>query len=341
MDINNLNAGWFELKRQISLAGYELTTADDNNLKDCEGIIFFNANSIRKPIDFIEKIKNILKGLLRKKVILPYPTRDLYAEALRFGLKNKMILVIWEPKTVLSSNFDPKTWEKFDRILTWDDDLLLKNQKFNRFYVPMESNKVLEKAIPFQRKKLLVNMSHNKYSSYKCELYSARRNTSTYFDTHYPNDFDLFGNRWNKPVTLWQRLFPGTVKKYSTYRGNAKNKCETLSQYKFNLCYENTSDARGYVCDKIFTSFHVRSVPVYWGASNIEDYIDTDTFVDRRRFGNDKALAQFLTQMTEGEYNKYLIAAERFMQSDEYKKFLPENFGRTIVEALRLTKINT
>lgn len=339
MDRNNLSAGWHYLKKNIEDLGYEFSTADDHSLENCAGIIFHNADSLYKPLSISKRIENSLRKLFGMKINPINVTRDLYSEAIKAGLRDKLLLIVWEPKTVLKDNYTEETWSKFDKMVTWDDSLL-DDKRFTQFYVPMEGNKILEKPIPFNEKKLLVSASINKYSNYKYELYTARRKAYDYFDKYYPNDFDFYGARWNKPATRMQKLFPFLVKKYKTYRGFADNKFDILSRYKFNLCYENTSDAHGYVCDKIFTSFHARAVPIYWGACNIEDYIDTDTFVDRRKFNSDKELADYLISVDEKRYDEYLQAAERFMKSEKYKKFLPENFCLPIIKALNLSKQN-
>lgn len=336
-DINNGHVRWFELKRRLFDMGFELTTADDNNLIDCEGIIFLNVTSLAAPFSLKNKFKNIFRRLFGIKIPSIYPNRKLYEEGISAGLKDKMILIAWEPKSVCQLNYSASTFKKFNRILTWDDDLL-NNPKFIKFYIPMESDEITPNNIPFEQKKLLTNISFNKYSSYRNELYSARRKTIAYFDVHYPNDFDLYGVRWNQPITRWQLMFPGLVKKYSTYRGHTMKKIDTLSRYKFNLCYENTSDAKGYIADRIFSSFYAKAVPIYWGATNINQYVDANTFVDRRQFKSEAELAKFLTQMTEAEYNKYIDAAARYMQSEKFSKFLPENFCDIIINALNLNK---
>lgn len=334
-DINNASIRWHILKDKLFSMSYDLTTADDNDLKDCEGIIFWDAHSLGEPIGFREKLKVFARRLLGIKIYPVYPTRNLYQEAIDAKLRNKIILLIWEASAVCRLNFSPSIWNKFDRILTWDDNLI-KNPKFIKYYIPMEPSRVVKKIIPFSQKKLLVNISFNKYSSYKNELYSERRKTIAYFDSRYPDGFDLYGLRWNRPITRWQMIFPFLVKKYSTYRGHTKDKINTLSHYKFNLCYENISDAKGYIADRIFSAFQAKSVPIYWGAPNIEEYIDADTFIDRRQFKNNAELAHFLKQMTEQEYNKYIDAAERFMRSEKYAKFLPENFCNQVIKALNI-----
>jgi hypothetical protein len=203
----------------------------------------------------------------------------------------------------------------------------------------METPHIVEKATPFNQKKLLVNISFNKYSTYHHELYSERRKLISYFESYYPNDFDLYGLRWNQPITRLQIMFPFLVKKYSTFRGRSKDKIETLSHYKFNVAYENISDAKGYIADRIFSAFQAKSVPIYWGAPNIKDYVDADTFIDRRQFKNNAELSRFLKKMTEERYNGYIKAIERFMGSEKYAKFLPESFSTQVIKALKINAI--
>ena len=61
-DINGATVCWRELKYRLKDLGYELTTADNNELNDCEGIIFCDAFSLGEPSSFGTKSKNILKN---------------------------------------------------------------------------------------------------------------------------------------------------------------------------------------------------------------------------------------------------------------------------------------
>ena len=53
--------------------------------------------------------------------------------------------------------------------------------------------------------------------------------------------------------------------------------------YKFNIAFENTS-AKGYFTEKIIQPLHVGSVPIYWGASDIHDYINPECFINVNDF---------------------------------------------------------
>lgn len=332
-DANNAFERWRMLKEKLNLLGFELMTADNNNLNDCEGIIFHDATSLYRK----DSLKIGIKKIIKIKVEPKYPARDLYKEAIDAGLRNKIILLMWDAKVACPLNFDISIWEKFDRILTWNDDFL-ENPKFIRYCMPMETHETTYKIIPFKEKKFLTNISFNKYSNYKNELYKERRKSIEYFDRNYPDDFDLYGPRWNRPITRMQLMFPRLAKKFSTYKGHSKDKIDTLSHYKFNICYENISDANGYITEKIFDSLKAGTVPVYWGAPNIEKYVDKDVFIDRRKFKTNAELANFLNKITEEEYDMYLKSADRYMKSEKYSKFLPEQFCDIIINALNLKK---
>ena len=317
-DWNNTLDNWRRLKTELKDLGYDLITADDNLLDGCEWIIFIDSTSI---------------GGLQKGQT--WPKRHLYEEALKRGLRGRMILFLWEGKAVNPKNYDKKVWDMFDYIFTWDDGLV-DDKKFFKFFLPIPDTAPVSEALPFDKKKLLVNITINKYSRDKNELYSARRRTISYFAEHYPDDFDMFGTRWNQPVTRWQRYLPWLVKRYKNYHGMTEDKIGTLSKYRFALCYENLSGAKGYVTEKIFDAFKAGAVPIYWGADNIGDYVDQETFIDRRRFKSDAELAAFLEGIAEKEHSAYVEAGKRFLQSSRYRRFLPSNFCDSIIKALGL-----
>ncbi len=335
-EINNDGGLWEIFSHKLSEIGYNLKTVHQNDLKDCAMILFIDSNSLGEKLEYpITNIVSFLKSLLKKE---KPAKRNVYKECIDAGMKDKMVLLMWEGKSVKPYNYAKSIHNKFSTIITWDNDLV-DNKKYFKFYLPAALSEILPEARPFNSKKLLVNISHNKYSDYKNELYSARREAIAYFDSHYPNDFDLYGLRWNQPITRLDLIFPRLVKKYGTYRGFAKDKIGTLSQYKFNICYENISDGNGYVSDKIFDSLAARVVPIYWGSPSAKKYVDPDAFIDRKKFKNDTDLAKFITQMTEVEYNKYLSAGDRYMKSEKYAKWLPAGFCERVIEVLKLKQL--
>jgi len=85
-------------------------------------------------------------------------------------------------------------------------------------------------------------------------------------------------------------------------------KQEVIARYKFTLAFENAI-SRDYVTEKFFDPLLAGSVPVYFGAPNIEEFAPGDNcFVDASRFGSPRALAAHLLELAAdaGAYSAYL-----------------------------------
>jgi len=332
-DINSMNDPFIYLREALLEKGYELKTSENNSLDNCEWVLFMNSKSNNQIAGGKWNLKNNIKKLLgiqdpSKKF------RNLYQECAEKNFKN-IALFLWEPEAVNPVSYAKDYLDKFKIVFTWNDDLV-DNKKFFKFFLPYPRKKPYEKLVPFSEKKLLTNITANKISKVKNELYSERRKSIEYFDKHYPNDFDLYGVRWNKPSTLLENIFPQLTKKFQCFKGHAADKLETFSRYKFALCYENMSGLKGFVTEKIFDCMLAGCVPVYWGAENIEKYIDADVYVDRRKFKDNQELADFLFGISEEKYGKHLSAIGNFILGDKYRMFLPDNFSKIIINTLKL-----
>jgi len=222
------------------------------------------------------------------------------------------MLYTYEPLTVYPGHFQKKFWAPFDYVLTWNETLLEQGGKFVRF-------PSLYYDFPFgaahgiagkpvcpenwkEKSKAICQVAGNKYSFIRSELYSRRRKTARWFSRHGKLDLDTYGV---PPMPV-----PG-------YKGRSANKLETLSQYRYALCFENDAHplwSRGYVTEKIFDCFYAFSVPVYLGASDIECHIPKDCFIDYRDFDSLKDLDQFLCAMSDETYAGYLRSIERFLK---------------------------
>jgi len=179
-------------------------------------------------------------------------------------------------------------------------------------------------------------MTQNKVSSAPGELYTARKESIRYFDENFPSDFDMYGGRWNRPRIFLEKIFPFAVEKFKTYKGNPADKLGTLSKYKFCLCYENSWGINGYVSEKIFDCLWAGTVPIYWGAENIGNYVDPDAFIDRRKFKTDAQLASYICGINEVKFASYIKAARLYLKSDKFKLFSAENFTRILTKVLDL-----
>jgi hypothetical protein len=176
----------------------------------------------------------------------------------------------------------------------------------------------------------------NKTSTHPRELYSKRLNSIRHFEQNQPENFDLYGVGWETETNLINKEKNIIFQKFPSYRGTVQNKWDVLPKYRFSLCYENIKDEPGFITEKIFDCFRANCVPIYWGASNITDYIDQNTFIDRRNFINDKELEDYIMNMSEQDYNQILEAIYNYLKSERFSKFLPINFAETIINTLKL-----
>ena len=164
-------------------------------------------------------------------------------------------------------------------------------------------------------------------------------------------DIDLYGIGWNVPpyrvgktwmphilqrvhrkfLHYWQRIHPNPLLEAArrVYRGPALSKCQTLGQYKFALCFENTI-LEGWTTEKVFDCFHAGTVPIYWGAPDIETYVPPECFIDMRHFGDYQDLATYLKTLGENDIRRYKESAREFLGSERFLPFKKETFVERI-----------
>lgn len=158
------------------------------------------------------------------------------------------------------------------------------------------------------------------------DLYSFRMKAIIYFSTK--NYFDLYGKHWNKHKLLTKKeqkviqlLNPAEI----------DNKYTTLSKYQFSLCFENCI-YNGYITEKIFDCFFSKSIPIYLGAPDIDQYIPKNTFIDMRNFTTFKELDIFLEHLSEEKISEYLHNIERYLNSVDFLKFTDQKFAQKLFD---------
>jgi len=260
--------------------------------------------------------------------------------------------------------------DSFKRILSWSDSPSL--QPFAGgalrclpLHWPQSFESVHETIWNRTDRRFLVMINGNKiprYRSHCRELYSERLRAIEYFAR--TGDIDLYGIGWDGPpyrvgrafvpgtfrkVPLpatvqginrklsaqWQRLFPDpqVVAAQRVYRGVTNSKSETLGQYKFSICFEN-SVLRGWVTEKIFDCFFAGTIPIYWGAPNIEDYIPGECFIDMRRFQNFTELKGYLKSLTDRDIAAFKESARSFLRSPRFRPFTKQAFAELILRII-------
>lgn len=178
------------------------------------------------------------------------------------------------------------------------------------------------------------------------ELYLERMRAVEFFSR--TNEIDLYGVGWMQAsMQMGRTRLPRVVQRSQiafrnwrdrrrpdpllvaarrVYKGELDTKWDTLADYDFVLCFENTT-LRGWVTEKIFEALRVGTIPIYWGASDVEQMIPADCFIDMRRFGGYADLRAYLRSLDAAAVQRYRDAGRAFLESPRYDPFSKEAFA--------------
>lgn len=291
-----------ELRDQLAKRSVRLDTYDIGDLAAADKVLHFNFDR-----NFIE---------LCQSLYVP---------------KNKMVLFAFEPKVVIPQQHNPQVWRQFDKVFTFNDGQV-DNKTIFKLRYPQEQ-KISDMLPAYDERKLLVLINANKFSYIPNELYSLRRRAIRYFERN--ADFSLYGYGWhdrfralslaNIAASITNRVpwkFAADVvsglRSYKSYRGSVEDKYETMANFKYALCFENEKETPGYITEKIFDCFFAGTVPIYFGAPNITQYIPKEAFIDLRDFRDLRTLLVYLEGLNETDWNRYFEAGQRYIRSEEF-----------------------
>jgi len=165
---------------------------------------------------------------------------------------------------------------------------------------------------------------------------------------------DLYGYGWDASLCQILRNIPYTQRfpymywknrkaLKAIYKGQVKSKYETLSQYRFALCFENMA-MPGYITEKIFDSLFVGTIPIYLGAPDVEKYIPKSCFIDMRDFDNYAWLHAYLSNLSDEDISSFREAAREYLSSMQYQPFTKEKFAEQfeadLMETLKANGVN-
>lgn len=246
-------------------------------------------------------------------LILAMDINDVLLERIAHIPRARRFFLTSEPPIIDRIAYDPKTKEHIGKIFLQVSDYVDNETTFKIFYpvTPVMTDQIP----PFHEKKLATMCFSNKNAHDPRSIYGTRQGVARYFTARQPDDFDLYGRYWEG----W-KLWKGTV----------MDKIGTIKQYKFCFAYENMTGQRGYITEKIFDSMIAGCVPIYLGATDIEDYIPKTCFIDRRDYPTFHSLVHTLNTMDEATYNTYIEAIREFLSSPAAYTFTPEALAETI-----------
>ena len=270
-------------------------------------------------------------------------TRPSLLYVLRHRIKRNQRL-LWAPETKITlSNISPWgsfMWfflnirpDFFPIVLTYDEHLLDGNH-FRKLLIPQPFFPSHRTFWEREKKLFSAMIYSNKVSQSKGELYSLRREIIRFFEKHHPNFLDVYGVGWNKPVTPLERLFPSRMFYTSLYRGTCDSKLETLADYKFTFCTQNHRFPND-VDEKLFDALFAGSVPIYYGAPNISEYIPEDCFIDFGKFQNLENLFDVMKEIASSDkLQRMRECGWEFLNSERFLPFRVETFCDTVYKAL-------
>ena len=254
-----------------------------------------------------------------------------------------LYLLAWESSMINPRNSQPQFHDVFRQIFTYDDTLVDGDRYIKVPYSFEFPNAISRQS--FAEKKLCCLIVGNKVSNHPLELYSRRMETIAWFEANYPDEFDLYGQGWNKfipPRNFWQRVVnnvSGLNKylgpKHLAYRGAVDDKFAVYQNYRFSVCYENARDLPGYISEKMFDCFFGGCVPIYWGAPNVTAYIPETCFIDRRKFETHAELYSYVKNLDEPTYLGYLYAIDEFLEKNRTGIFSIDYFAKTIIAHIK------
>lgn len=246
-----------------------------------------------------------------------------WLKAFLHGYSDKLIYVATETEVSIPFNRPgnfPFILKGFRYIMTWLDDCVDDQRVFKMTYGYWFNQ--TENNLRWSEKKLLVNVSSCITNTHPKALYHERYHVIRYFEDRKSSDFELYGD------SQWEK------EHLNCYKGSCINKEDVYQRFKFALCIENTKDTNGVVTEKILDCFCANVVPVYYGPPNIGKYIPKECYIDYTEFDTVDDLVNFLENVTKEEHAAYLLAARRFIQSEDADIFRPEFYSKQAIRII-------
>jgi hypothetical protein len=247
----------------------------------------------------------------------------------------------------------------FKRVYSFSDEeslapFLRRPVELRHFCLPSPVDDIDEEAWAARDRKFLVMINGNKLPRlYFNELYTERMRAVEFFGRH--DEIDLYGIGWDvQPYRMGKTWMPNTLQRTHRalqaavdrvrpdpllaaarrrWRGAVEAKTPVLAQYTFALCFENQV-LNGWITEKVFDCFRAGTVPVYWGAPDIEQYVPAECFVDMRRFSGYPELREFLHSLSPGEIDGFRTAARDYLRSDAFYPFTKQAFAHRCAELI-------
>lgn len=274
---DNVSEKWILLREELLKLGINFNTFDTYDDLDCiSASVYLNVNN-----EYLSNDSSRLK-----------------------------ILIIGEPPIVHKPNGDYGLRKHFDYVFSWEYSSQSGKNYPLGYGCSAKLNYDINIIKDFTNRELLTTIVSNKKVSHLGELYSERLRAIEFF-TNSDIPFDFYGLGWEKRSfagikRVFNKIPPLRTFNYSpppSYKGTVSNKSDTLSGYRFSICYENMLSEQLYITEKIFDSMFSGCIPIYLGSSLISNIVPQKCFIDARPLLEYSKLKSFLVNY---DFNSYL-----------------------------------
>lgn len=104
--------------------------------------------------------------------------------------------------------------------------------------------------------------------------------------------------------------------------GQAKHRF--VSQYKFNLCYENKL-LPGYTTEKLTEAMWARCIPIYWGNERVGEEFNTKSMLYRNDYPDDESFIKRILEVDSNEELYRSILSEPYFHNNTPNQFFSED----------------
>jgi hypothetical protein len=80
--------------------------------------------------------------------------------------------------------------------------------------------------------------------------------------------------------------------------------------------------------EKLFDCLFAGTIPIYWGAPDVTDYVPEDCFIDMRQFASYEELRKYLKSLGPREIATYKEKTRAYLASEKYRPFTKEAFAQ-------------
>ncbi len=214
-------------------------------------------------------------------------------------------LLVAEPHIEVPENWDLNTIKKYQTYITYSS----KMADITKEVVPTilikgvpacNSYFHLDKFTPFNEKiNGIICLNKINKTGRAGDIYFLREEVMRQLPATHGFSKHVFSReKWGG--AMWQ----GSIPHFHSHEENLK----IINKYRFCLCFESTYDSfhsYDFITERIINCFKSKTIPVYYGCYNIEDFVPKHLFIDYRDFfGDYKKLMDHLLSFTEEKYNE-------------------------------------